>query len=201
MGKISVHLACQLLMRYLIMNRAGRSIVLIGMMGSGKSSVGRCLHRRTGLAILDTDDIVASNIGMSIPEVFSKHGEKKFRKAETEALRNVSRTERAVVVTGGGMVLRKENVEILKRLGRIVWLDGNEATLFARASRRTDRPLLQTKNPRKAFSQILGERRPLYTKIADIRIDTSELTGEEVAIAILSKFKRANPKVALLSQS
>jgi shikimate kinase len=82
-----------------------------------------------------------------------------------------------------------------------VWLDGNEETLFARASRITDRPLLQTRNPRKTFSRILGERRPLYAKIADIRIDTSELTGEEVAIAILSKSKRVNPKVALSSQS
>ena len=87
-------------------------------------------------------------------------------------------------------------MEILKRLGPIVWLDGNEETLFARVSRKTDRPLLRTKNPRKAFSQILDERRPLYAKIADIRIDTSELTGEEVATAILSKFKKANSKVA-----
>ncbi len=183
------------------MNRVGQSIVLVGMMGSGKTSVGRCLQRRTGLNILETDEMVASNFGMSIAEIFSKHGEKKFREAETQALRTVSRTKRAVIATGGGMVSRKENVEILKRLGLIVWLDGNEETLFARASRRTDRPLLQTKNPRKAFSEILRERRPLYAKIADIRIDTSELTGEEVAIAILTKFKRVNPKVALLSPS
>lgn len=183
------------------MNRVGRSIVLIGMMGSGKSSVGLCLQRRTGLAILETDELVASNLGMSIPEIFSKHGEKKFRTAETEALLRLSRTKPAVVVTGGGMVLRKQNVEILKQFGPIVWLDGNEETLFARVSRGTDRPLLQTKNARKAFSRIHGERRPLYAKIADIRIDTSELTGEEVAIAILSKFKTVNPKVALPSES
>jgi shikimate kinase len=168
------------------------------MMGSGKSLIGRCLHRRTGLALVETDEMVTSSFGMSIPEIFSKHGEKKFREAETEALQAISKSKPAVIATGGGMVSRKENVEIFKRLGLIVWLDGQEDTLFARASKRTDRPLLQTKNPRKAFSQILDERRSLYAKIADVRIDTSELTGEEIAMAILTKIKGANPKTAFV---
>ena len=99
------------------MNQLSRSIVLIGMMGAGKSSVGRCLHRRTGLALHDTDEIVASNFGMSIPEIFAEHGEKKFREAETEALRRVQTKEQMIIVTGGGIVLRKENVEILKKPG------------------------------------------------------------------------------------
>jgi len=179
-------------MRYYQVNTVGQSIVLIGMMGSGKSAVGHCLHRRTGLGMLETDEMIASKLGMSVREIFSKHGEKEFREAETKALRRVSRTKPAVIATGGGMVLREENLGILKRLGLIVWLDGNKETLFARASRRTDRPLLQTKNPSKTFSQILDARRPLYAKIADIRVDTSGLTEEEVAMAILSKLKRVN---------
>ena len=181
-------------MRYWIVNRQSRSIVLIGMMGAGKSSVGRCLHRRTGLALHDTDEIVAANFGMSIPEIFAEHGEKKFREAETEALRSVRTEEQTIIITGGGIVLRKENVEILRSQAVIVWLDGDEETLFARASRKQNRPLLQTKNPRRAFSQILGSRRPLYEKIADIRVDTSVLTDEEVAVAILAKLRRVNPK-------
>jgi shikimate kinase len=76
----------------------------------------------------------------------------------------------------------------------IVWLDGDEETLFARASGKQNRPLLQTKNPRKSFSQIVGARRPLYANIADIRVDTSVLTDEEVAVAILAKVRRMNPK-------
>ena len=181
-------------MRYWIVNRQSRSIVLIGMMGAGKSSVGRCLHRRTGLALHDTDEIVAANFGMSIPEIFAEHGDKKFREAETEALRSVRTEEQTIIITGGGIVLRKENVEILRSQAVIVWLDGDEKTLFARASRKQNRPLLQTKNPRRAFSQILGSRRPLYAKIADIRVDTSVLTDEEVAVAILAKLRRVNPK-------
>ena len=164
------------------------------MMGAGKSSVGQCLHGRTGLVLNDTDEIVTSNFGMSIPEIFDEHGEKKFREAETEALRSVRTEDQTIIITGGGIVLRKENVEILKRLGAIVWLDGDEETLFARASRKQNRPLLQTKNPRKAFSGILDARKPLYANIADVWVDTSVLTDEEVAVAILAKLRRMNPK-------
>jgi len=181
-------------MRYCAVNRAGKSIVLIGMMGAGKSCVGRSLHRRTGLALRDTDEIVAANFGTSIPEIFAEHGEKKFRKAETEALRCMRGEEQRIIVTGGGIVLRKENVEILRSHSVIVWLDGDEQTLFARASRKQNRPLLQTENPRKTFSQILAARRPLYANIADIRVDTSVLTDEEVAMAILVKLGRIRPK-------
>ena len=164
------------------------------MMGAGKSSVGRCLHRRTGLALLDIDEVVASKVGMSIPEIFAEHGEEEFREAETAALRQIrTEEERTIIVTGGGIVLRKENVAILKNQAVIVWLDGAEETLFERASRIPNRPLLQTKNPRKAFTQILGARRQLYAKIADIRVDTSVLTYEEVAMAILAKLGRMNP--------
>ena len=181
-------------MRYSSVTGIGKSIVLVGMMGAGKSSVGRCLHRRTALALHDTDQIVAANFGMSIPEIFAEHGEKKFREAETEALRRVRTEEQTIIITGGGIVLRNENVEILKRLGVIVWLDGDEETLFARAYRKKNRPLLQTKNPRKSFSEILGARRSLYANIADIRVDTSILTDEEVALAIPAKLRRMNPK-------
>jgi shikimate kinase len=147
-----------------------------------------------GLALLDIDEAVASNFGMSIPEIFAEHGEKTFRDAETEALRRLRTEEQTIIITGGGSVLRKENVEILKKQAAIVWLDGDEETLFARASRKQNRPLLQTKNPRKTFSQILAARRPLYANIANIRVDTSALTDEEIAVAILAKLRRMNPK-------
>lgn len=140
-----------------------------------------------GLALHDTDEIVTASFGMPILDIFSKLGESNFRQAETEALRHLPTTEQAIIVTGGGIVVRNENVELLRRLGVIVWLDTDEKTLFARASRKRDRPLLQTKHPREAFSQILAARRALYAKIADIRIDTSALTDEEVALAILTK--------------
>ena len=164
------------------------------MMGAGKSVVGRCLHRRTGLPLLDIDKVVASKFAMSIPEIFAEHGEKKFREAEAEALRRMRIEEQTIIVTGGGIVLGEENVEILRSQAVIVWLDGDEETLFARVSRKRNRPLLHTKSPRKAFSQILAARRPLYASIADLRVDTSVLTDEEVAVAILAKLGRMNPR-------
>lgn len=172
------------------MNVSVKSIVLIGMMGAGKSTVGDCLRRRTSLKLFDTDEIVTSRFGMPISEIFSRHGEDKFRDVETETLQALATDEPLVVVTGGGIVLRQENLELLKRLGTVVWLEANEKTLFKRASQTGDRPLLQRKKPRQVFAQMLQARRPLYARIADIRIDTSVLTDEEVAIAILSKFKR-----------
>jgi shikimate kinase len=172
------------------MNGAGKSIILVGMMGAGKSSVGRCLQGRSRLPLFDTDDFVASRFGTSIPEIFAKHGEDKFREVEAEALRELRVSKQAIIVTGGGIVLREENVEFLKRLGIVVWLDGNAETLFERASRATNRPLLKTGKPRKAFSQMLQARLPLYARVAHIRVDTTVLTDEEVAVAILSKLRR-----------
>src|ERR1700724_3565458 len=106
-----------------------RSIVLIGMMGAGKSSVGRCLQRRTGLARFDTDELVAAKFGLSIPEIFASHGEQSFRGAETKVLRDLPNESTAIIVTGGGIVLRNENVDLLRKLGTVVWLEAKEETL------------------------------------------------------------------------
>jgi shikimate kinase len=164
-----------------------KSIVLIGMMGAGKSSVGRCLQRQTGLSGFDTDELTAFKVGLSIPEIFSKFGEEKFREIETQALRELDPAKAVIIVPGGGIVLRGENLDLLKRLGTVVWLEAREETLFERASHRGNRPLLQTENPRATFAELLRTRTPLYAKIADIRIDTSSLNQDDVAEMILNK--------------
>jgi len=179
-------------MRYSDVN-AAKSIVLIGMMGAGKSSIGRCLQQRTGLARLDTDEMVVARFGISIPEIFEKHGEDKFREAETEVLRKLAPDRPAIITTGGGIVLRPGNVDLLKGLGTLVWLTADEATLFERVSRRNDRPLLQKENPRTVFSKLFRERESLYTAAADLRIDTSGKTHDEVAETILTKLEEFTP--------
>jgi shikimate kinase len=173
-------------------NRAGKSIVLIGMMGAGKSSVGRLLQRRTGLARFDTDEMVAAKFGSPVAEIFATQGETMFRDAESEALRSLTEEDSAIVVTGGGIVLRPENVDLAKQMGTVVWLEAKEETLFERASRRGTRPLLQTENPRMAFSTMLKARRPLYQSAADLRIDTTKLTHDEVADMILAEVEKRN---------
>jgi shikimate kinase len=192
--RLDVDLLIVDLQSHIAIVNSARSIVLIGMMGAGKSSVGRCLQRRTGLARFDTDEMVASNFDLSIPEIFSKHGEQRFRDAETQALRELSLDRQAIVVTGGGIVLRSENSDLLKRLGVVVWLEAPANTLFERASRKGNRPLLQTENPRQALSEMLQTRTPLYTKVSDIRIDTSRLSHDEVADAILSEIEASSAK-------
>ena len=164
------------------------------MMGAGKSSVGRALERRTGLARLDTDEAVAAQFGISIAEIFEKHGEEKFRDTETEMLRNLAPDRAAIIVTGGGIVVRAENVDFLKRLGTVVWLNSDETTLFERASRRNTRPLLQNDNPRAVFSELLRKRSPLYKAVADFEIDTSKLNHDEVAATILSKMEELSAR-------
>ena len=162
------------------------SIVLIGFMGAGKSAVGRELARRAGLPRRDTDEMIRRRFGLTIPQIFEQHGETAFRDAETEVLRNLP--ERAIVVTGGGIVLRDENIRLLRALGRIVWLDADEETLWERASRRQTRPLLQTANPRERFSELFRERQSLYAAAADERVATANRSLAEVAHEILCVF-------------
>ena len=178
-------------MRYCAVN-AAKSIVLIGMMGAGKSSVGRCLQQRTGLTRLDIDEMVAAQFGIPIAKIFEKHGEERFRIAETDVLRKLAPERPAIVVTGGGIVLRAENVDLLKQLGIVIWVTAEEATVLERASRRNDRPLLQKENPRAVFSKLFRERESRYAAAADLRVDTSTLTHDEVAETILNRLEEVS---------
>ena len=171
------------------MNKRGDAIVLIGFMGAGKSSVGRTLSRITGLPRFDTDEMVAVRFGLTIPEIFAAHGEEKFREAETAALRELSGKRQMIVVTGGGIVLRPENVALLQELGTIVYLLADEETLFTRISRRSTRPLLQTPNPRATLTELLAKRLPFYRDAADVEVDTSCLKHDEVARTILDRIE------------
>ena len=171
------------------MNERGNGIVLIGFMGAGKSSVGRTLARTTGLPRFDTDEMVATRFGLTVSDIFEKHGEQEFRDAETQALRELSGKGQAIFVTGGGIVLRPENVDLLRDLGTVVHLRADEEILFERISRRTTRPLLQTENPRATVSELLRLRLPLYERAADLEVDTTRFGHDEVANEILRKIE------------
>jgi len=159
-------------------------------MGAGKSSSGKALGRKTGLPLFDTDEIVSKRLGLSVTEIFVQLGEEEFRDAETGALRQLSGAAPAIIVTGGGIVLRPENVRMLRELGRVVSLEADAETLFRRISRRATRPLLQTENPRATLVELLRVREPLYRAAADVRLDTSRLTHDEAADAILKRIEQ-----------
>ena len=126
---------------------------------------------------------------MPIEKIFLTHDEEHFRDLETETLRSLSTEEPAIIVTGGGIVLRSENVDLLKRLGAVVWLDADEATLRTRIHRLSDRPLLQTANPEATLSELLEAREPLYRNAADLRVDISQKNPEQIAELILKNVR------------
>jgi shikimate kinase len=163
-------------------------------MGSGKSTVSKQLALRTGMPRYDTDEIVTTKTGMPITEIFAQRGEEEFRLLETEALAQIP-DRAAIVVTGGGIVLRAENVTRLRELGLVVNLSATEQILFDRISRRDTRPLLKTGNPRKTLSELWRVREPLYRAAADFTLDTSRLRHGEVAEAILSRMESVRSSV------
>jgi shikimate kinase len=167
------------------MKERGNAIVLIGFMGAGKSSVGRTLARMTGLPRFDTDEMIASRFGLSVAEIFEKHGEEEFREAETEALLGLAANQAAIVVTGGGIVLRPANRRHLRELGTVIHLSAKEETLFVRIARRSTRPLLRTADPRATVTELLRSRLPVYREVADGEVDTTLLSHDEVAEKIL----------------
>jgi shikimate kinase len=154
-------------------------------MGAGKSSVGRRLEKSTGYPRFDTDEMIAAKFGLSVPRIFEVHGEDVFRDAESEALRQLDSRNRSIIVTGGGIVLRTTHRELLRQLGTVVYLQADEETLFERISRRASRPLLRTDDPRATMRQLLERRLPLYQEIANLKVDTSHLSHDQVCDLIL----------------
>lgn len=156
------------------------NIVLIGMPSSGKSTVGRILSERLGRELFDTDELIVKNVGRAIPEIFKNEGEAKFRDYECEAVKEAAAIGGRVIATGGGAVLRDENVKALSMTGRIFFIDRPKEKLMPTS----DRPLSQD---RAAIEKRYRERYPRYCKVADSHID-GDGTPDEVAERILKEF-------------
>jgi shikimate kinase len=174
---------------------AGRAsrVVLIGMMGSGKTTVGRLVAARLGSGFADTDEEVESFAGISVPEIFERDGEAAFRRAETEALETLlARSGSRVVAVGGGAVLSEANREAIRRQATVIWLRATVGTLTDRVGSGEGRPLLVSRTEAGSgrqwarLEELNDERRPLYETIADLVVDTDGLSVEEVADAVVS---------------
>jgi shikimate kinase len=168
------------------MDPGDNAISFIGFMGAGKSAIGRELSRRIGWPRHDTDEMIREQFGISIPDIFARHGEPAFRDAETALLKTLRRGIAGIVVTGGGIILRTENEQLLRGMGRIVWLDADEEVLWQRVSKHSTRPLLQTLDPRARFAELLQERLPLYQSTADYRINTTSNSIAQVTDEIIA---------------
>jgi len=166
------------------------NIVLIGFMGSGKSTVGRILAMRLGFQFVDTDALVVEACGMEISDLFAQQGEAVFRDYESDVLASLRGKTRRIVATGGGIVTRESNHALLHELGFVAGLTAKEEVIFERVSRNHKRPLLQTANPRETISKMLALRAPLYAAAADVLIDTSAISHAQVASEIIAAASR-----------
>ncbi len=160
------------------------NIVLIGLMGSGKSAVGRLAAQSLGFEFVDTDQLVASSAGKTIPEIFASEGEAGFRKRESATLHSLIGRQHHVIATGGGIVTQPENLPLLKRLGFVVWLNAGIETLRRRTSRSHDRPLLRTADPAATLCELLAARAPLYDNASELKITTDDLSLQDAAYGL-----------------
>lgn len=157
-----------------------KNIVLIGFMGTGKSSCGKALATRLGCAFVDLDKTIETKEGMSIPEIFTAKGEAYFREKEREAVREVAQRKGAVIATGGGAVKDEENFAALKERGVIICLTADIDTILARTERRGERPMLDgQEDRRKGIEELLESRQAMYAR-ADFSVDTSYLSPMQV---------------------
>lgn len=164
----------------------GVNLYLVGMMGAGKTTVGRLVATHLGYRFVDTDAVIEQATGQSITQLFANVGEAAFRQLESQVLAEVCAYTNLVIATGGGIVLRRENWSYLHH-GLIVWLDVPVELLYARLAYNTTRPLLQEADPLGTLQTLLEQRQPLYAQ-ADLRVTlTKEETPEQIATRVLEE--------------
>jgi shikimate kinase len=161
------------------------NIILIGLMGSGKSTVGRIVAHMLGFQFVDTDHMICDQARCSIPDIFAKEGEAGFRQRESAVLRQLLGRRHTVIATGGGIITQPVNLPLLRHLGFITWLEASTELLARRTASNNDRPLLRGEEPPLVkLHRLIQERSPIYKSLADLRIQTDELSQEESAYGV-----------------
>jgi shikimate kinase len=161
-----------------------KNIVLVGFMGTGKTAVAKALSRRLGMRYVSTDEVIEKKAKRTIAEIFSTDGEEYFRRLETDAVRQASGLQDAVIDAGGGVVIKEENVGLLKKSGAIICLTASVDVILERTKGKQHRPLLNVRDPGKKIEELLKSRASYYAK-ADFAIDTSYLTVDDVVKKII----------------
>ena len=156
-----------------------RCVVLIGMMGAGKSTIGRRMAARLRLPFLDADTEIEAAAGMSIPDIFESHGEPHFRDGEARVIARLLDNGPAVIATGGGAFMREETRGRIRDKAVSIWLKAEVDVIMKRVRRRSDRPLLQNADPEATVSRLLGEREPVYGT-ADITILSRDVPHDKI---------------------
>lgn len=171
------------------------NILLIGFMGTGKSTVSHELHHITGMEEIDLDAFIVEKAGCSINEIFEQQGEEAFRELETASLKEVMKKSKIILSCGGGTVIRSENVSCMKQNGKIVLLTAEPQTILDRVKNNTDRPLLNGNMNIEYIEKLLEKRKDLYFQAADIIISTDGKNVMDICREILNKIGRASNKM------
>jgi shikimate kinase len=166
-------------------NTFPENIYLVGLMGAGKTTIGRSLARRLDGSFVDTDREIERRTGVSIPTIFEIEGEEGFRKRESQIIADVSKENAGVVATGGGSVLREENRAVMRAAGFVIYLDVPPRTLWERTRHDKHRPLLQVTDPLSKLSQLFIARDPLYREVAHLVVDGGRMTAQGVLQHVL----------------
>ncbi len=165
------------------------NIVLVGLMGAGKTTVGRQLARQLNLRFVDSDHEIEARTGVTIPVIFEIEGEEGFRNRESTVLQEIVEEAGQVIATGGGAVLRPQNRRLLKAHGTVVYLRATVDELWQRTRHDRNRPLLQTEDPKAKLASLYGQRDPLYHEVADIVVDTSRQSVQNLVQQLLEKLE------------
>ena len=176
------------------MNRPG-NLFLVGMMGAGKTTVGRLLARRLKLRFVDSDHEIESRCGVKVPTIFDIEGEAGFRARETQTLAELTALDGIVLATGGGAVLSEENRRRLAARGTVIYLSARPEELFERVRQDRNRPLLATADPLARLRALHAERDPLYRAVADLVVDSSrqsvQALGRTIAEQLTVRWKQS----------
>jgi shikimate kinase len=163
---------------------AGRPLVLVGMMGAGKTTVGRRLAARLGRRFVDSDEEIEKAAGMTIEDIFATRGETEFRAGEIRVIARLLKDEQLVLGTGGGAFMNEETRALVKAGAVSVWLKADFELLFQRVQRRSNRPLLKTANPRQTLRDLIDKRYPVYAE-ADVTVVSRDVPHEQVASEVM----------------
>jgi len=170
-----------------------KNIVLIGLMGSGKTTVGKLLAQKLNKKFIDTDEYIENEEKITINEIFSRFGETCFRNLETDTVKKICLSDNQIISTGGGIVEKPENIKILKKKGIVFYLYAPVDELYSRIKNEKNRPLLNNDAPKWALEKLFHKREKLY-ELCDFKIDTTGKNVEEITQEIIEKFENKNAK-------
>ena len=169
------------------------NLILVGMMGSGKTTMGRVLARHLGKEFVDSDEEIIRRTGVTVPHIFDVEGEAGFRQREAAAIRELAGRDNIVLATGGGAVLDGDNRAILKQRGIVIYLMATAHDLWQRTRHDRNRPLLQTDNPYARLVELFQERDPLYRQVSDIVVQSGKQSAHALMLRLVDEieaFKR-----------